>query len=322
MRDVIVVGAGPIGLACALEAKRAGLDALVIEKGALLNSLVGYPTNMEFFSTPDLLEIGGYPLSCRGYKPIREEALDYYRRVAQAEEFDTRLYEAVERVEGEAGAFTVVTDKGSYSCRFVVLSTGFFDVPNELGVPGEELPKVTPYYKEPYPYSGRRVAVVGAKNSAVKAALECHRHGAEVTLIHRGPEVSPKVKYWIRPNLVNRIEDGSIAAYFNTTVREIRPDTILLDTPDGPVELPNDAVLTLIGYRPNYPFLERLGLDFEGPHRTPVYDEATFETSRPGIYMAGTVLGGLNTSRWFIENGRFHAAEIVRHIAAREPLAV
>ncbi len=321
MRDVIIIGAGPIGLACAIEAKRAGLDALVIEKGALINSFLGYPTGMEFFSTPDLLEIGGYPLISRGYKPIREEALDYYRRVAEVEELDVHLYERVIRAEGEVGDFTVETEKDTYACRFIVTATGFYDVPNLMGVPGENLPKVTHYYKEPYPYSGQKVAVIGAKNSAAKAALDCLRHGADVTLIVRGPDVSQSVKYWIRPNLLNRIKDGQITAYFDTTVEEIREHSLLLATPEGEQEIANDWVLALTGYRPNYPLLERLGVDFEGPARKPVHDLETYETNRPGLYLAGTVCGGMDTSEWFIENGRVHARQIMEHITAREPVA-
>ena len=321
MRDVIIIGAGPIGLACAIEAKHAGIDALVIEKGALINSFLGYPTGMEFFSTPDLLEIGGYPLISRGYKPLREEAMDYYRRVAETEELDIHLYERVIRADGEAGNFTVMTDKGEYPCRFVVAATGFYDVPNLMNIPGEELGKVTHYYKEPYPYSGQKVAVIGAKNSAAKAALDCLRHGADVTLIVRGPEVSPKVKYWIRPNLVNRIKDGQITAYFDTTVKEIRRGSLLLETPEGEEEIENDWVLALTGYRPNYPLLERLGVDFEGPARKPVHHTDTLETNRPGLYLAGTVCGGMDTSEWFIENGRVHARQIMAHISAREPVA-
>jgi thioredoxin reductase (NADPH) len=317
MHDVVIIGAGPIGIACAIEAKRAGLGAVVVEKGAIVNSLVGYPTNMEFFSTPDLLEIGGYPLVCRGYKPIREEAIDYYRRVAEAEALDIRLYEAVERLDGEIGDYRVVTSRGEHRCRFVIAATGFFDVPNRLSVPGAELDKVSHYYREPFRYSRQRVAIVGAKNSAAKAALECHRHGAEVTLVHRGPEVSPKVKYWIRPNLVNRIEDGSIRAYFNSVVREIRPEAVVIQTPAGIQEIGNDFVLALTGYRPDYGFLQRLGLSFGGPHRSPVHDPDTFESNREGVYLAGTMLGGLETSAWFIENGRYHAAQIATHIAAR-----
>lgn len=316
-RDLVIVGAGPIGLATAIEAQRAGLDAVVVEKGALLNSFLGYPTGMEFFSTPDLLEIGGYPLPSRDYKPIREEALDYYRRVAEAEGLEVRLYERVLRADGEAGAFTVVTEKGAIPCRAIVVATGFYDVPNLMGVPGEGLPHVSHYYKEPYPFSGQKVAVVGAKNSAAKAALDCHRHGAEVTMIVRGPEISPRVKYWIRPNLVNRIKDGSIAAYFDTVVKEIRPGSMRVETPDGEQEIAADWVLALTGYRPNYPLLEALGVDFEGPSRKPVYDPMSMETNRPGLYLAGTVCGGMDTSEWFIENGRVHAEQAVMHIVER-----
>lgn len=321
MHDVIIIGAGPIGIACGLEARRAGLDALIVDKGAVVNSLLGYPTNMEFFSTPDLMEIGGYPLTCRGYKPIREEAIDYYRRVAEAERLDLRLYEPVERLDGERGDFRVITSRGEHRCRYVIASTGFFDLPNRLSVPGEELDKVSHYFREPFPFSRQRVAIIGAKNSAAKAALECHRHGADVTLIHRGPEVSPRVKYWIRPNLVNRIEDGSVKAHFNSVVREIRPESIVVQTPAGVQEIGNDFVLALIGYRPDYGFLQRLGLSFSGPHRAPVYDTETFESSREGVYLAGTMLGGLETSAWFIENGRFHAAQIVKHIVAGEQVS-
>ena len=321
VHDLVIVGAGPIGLACAIEAKRAGLDAVIVEKGALINSFLGYPTGMEFFSTPDLLEIGGYPLISRSYKPLREDAIDYYRRVAEAENLDVRLYERVLRAEGEAGDFTVVTDKGAVRCRAIILATGFYDVPNLLGVPGEDLPKVSHYYKEPYAYSGQKLAIIGAKNSAALAALDCLRHGAHVTLIVRGSEISPKVKYWVRPNLVNRIKDGQITALFDTVVKEIRPHTLLLDGPQGEQEIPNDWVLALTGYLPNYPLLEALGIAFEGPARKPVYDSESMETNRPGLYLAGTVCGGMDTSEWFIENGRIHAKQAVDHIAERLSVA-
>lgn len=317
MLDVLIIGAGPVGLACAIEAQRAGFRTLIVEKGAVVNSFLGYPPNMEMFSTPDLLEIGGYPLSCRGYKPLREECIDYYRRVAAAEQLDIRLYERVTRIDGAAGDFRVVTARSGYPARFVILASGFFDVPNRLEVRGEELPKVSHYYREPYPYSLRRLAIVGAKNSAAKAALECERHGAHVTLIHRGPEVSPSVKYWIRPNLVNRIAEGAITAYFNTVVEEIQPESLCLRTPAGRIEIENHFVLALTGYRPDYELLEQLGIRCEGDARTPVCDEETYETTRPGVYMAGTVLGGLQTSRFFIENGRFHAQKVVADLARR-----
>jgi thioredoxin reductase (NADPH) len=314
--DVVIIGAGPVGLACAIEATRERLSALVIEKGALVNSIVGYPQRMEFFSTPDLIEVGGYPFPIHGYKPTREEAIEYYRGVAEREVLDIRLYERVTGLTGERLAFTVHTDKSAYAARHVVVATGFFDLPNLLGVPGEGLSKVTHYYHEPFPFVRQRVAVVGAKNSAAKAALDCYRHGAEVTLVVRGPAISPKVKYWIKPDLENRIAEGSIRAHFNTTVAEIRPDTLVLGTPDGSLEIGNDWVLALTGYRPDYALLESLQVAVvDDAARTPRFDETTFESSRPGVYLAGTVCGGLNTGRWFIENGRHHARQIARHIA-------
>jgi thioredoxin reductase (NADPH) len=316
MHDVVVIGAGPVGLACAIEARREGLQARVIEKGALVNSIVGYPARMEFFSTPELIEIGGYPFPIQNYKPTREEAVEYYRGVAAQEKLDIKLYERVLQVEGRAGDYTVATDKGEHRSRTIVVATGFFDRPNMLNVPGEELPKVTHYYREPYPYVQQKVAVVGARNSAAKAALDCYRHGAEVTLIVRSPALSDKIKYWIKPDLENRIKEGSIRAYFNTSIEEIRPASLVLRTPSVTVEIDNDWVLAMIGYRPDYGFLESLQIAIaDDVYRTPVFDEATFETSRPGLYLAGTVCGGLQTNRWFIENGRFHAQQIARHIA-------
>ena len=324
MRDVIIIGAGPVGLACGIEAQRRSLDALIIEKGALCNSLIGYPTEMEFFSTPELLEIGGHPFPTSRYKPLREDALDYYRRVAVAEDLDINLYERVEDLEGSDGAFTVVTENGTYPTRKVVLSTGFFDIPNRMNVPGEELDKVTHYFKEPYPYALQKVAVIGGANSAAKAALSCYRNDAEVTLIVRDDAIGDTVKYWIKPDLENRIKEGAIRAFFNTSVQAITEDTILLNTPDGVTEIENDWVVAMTGYKPNYDFLERFGLAFQDDEaRTPTYDEGdTFETNNPGVYLAGTVAGGLNTSRWFIENGRFHAAQIMDHIATHEPAEV
>lgn len=317
--DVVVIGAGPVGLACAIEAQRAGLSARVIEKRALVNSIVGYPTGMEFFSTPDLIEIGSYPFPVKGYKPSREEAIEYYRGVTARENLDVRLYERVFDLRGERGAFEVVTDKGTHRAAHVVVSTGFFDLPNLLGVPGEDLPKVTHYYREPYPYFRQQVAVIGAKNSAAKAALDLYRHGAEVTLVVRGPVLSDTIKYWIRPDLENRIREGSITALFDTSVVEVRETSLILQTPEGRRELPNDFVLAMTGYQPDFSFLERLGVTFaDDGYRTPIFDETTFESVRPGLYLAGTVCGGMKTNRWFIENGRFHAQQIARDIAGRE----
>lgn len=315
MFDLLIIGAGPVGLACAIEGNREGLRTLVLEKGALVNSLVGYPARMEFFSTPELIEIGGYPFATAAYKPTREEAIEYYRGVAARESLEIRLYERVMRVSGGQGDFTVATDKGEHRTRNIVIAIGFFDEANLLGVPGEDLPKVTHYYKEPYQYARQKVAVIGAKNSAAKAALDCYRHGAEVTLVVRGEALSEKVKYWIRPDLENRIKEGSIRAYFGTAVETIRERSLVLRTKQGVEEIANDWVLALTGYHPDYRFLEALEVEIgSDPYRTPVFDEATFETTRPGIYLAGTVCGGYRTGRWFIENGRFHARQIVQHI--------
>jgi len=314
--DVVIIGGGPVGLACAIEAGRERLRARVIEKGALVNSIVGYPAQMEFFSTPELIEIGGYPFPVTGYKPTREDAVEYYRGVAQRENLDVRLYERVLQLNGSRGDFTLVTSRGEHRARHVVVATGFFDQPNLLKVPGENLAKVTHYYREPYPYIRQKVAVIGARNSAAKAALDCYRHGAEVTLIVRAATLSDKIKYWIRPDLENRIKEGSIRAYFNTAVEEIRESSMVLHTPDGTVEIDNDWVLAMTGYQPDFRFLESLGIDFgDDVYRTPIFDEATFETTRPGVFIAGTVCGGYQTSRWFIENGRFHARQIMKHLA-------
>jgi thioredoxin reductase (NADPH) len=323
MHDVLVVGAGPVGLACAIEAKREGLTAIVVEKDALVNSIVGYPARMEFFSTPDLIEIGGYPFPVQAYKPTREEAIEYYRGVAAREALDIRLYERVLEVRGAAGDFTVVTNRAEHRARHVAVAIGFFDQPNYLRVPGEDLPKVTHYYREPYAYVRQKVAVVGARNSAAKAALDCYRHGAEVTLVVRSAVLSDKIKYWIKPDLENRLKEGSIRAFFGTTVEAIREGTLSLRTPGGVVEIENDWVLAMTGYTPDYSFLEMLQIDIaDDVDRTPVFDPVTFETSRAGVYLAGTVCGGRRTGRWFIENGRFHARQIAQHIANRRPQPV
>ena len=321
--DVAVIGAGPVGLACAIEATREGLRPVVIEKGALVNSILGYPARMEFFSTPELIEIGAHPFPVQGYKPTREEALEYYRSVAAREQLDIRLYERVLEVRGTRGDFTVVTTRGEHQARSIVVAIGFFDIPNLLNVPGETLPKVTHYYMEPYPYVGQKVAIIGARNSAAKAALDLYRHGAEVTLVAREGALSDKVKYWIKPDLENRIKEGSVRALFSTVVEEIRESSLVVRTPAGVQEIANDWVLAMTGYRPDYSFLESLGLAIgDDECRTPVYDEATFETSRAGVYLAGTVCGGLCTGRWFIENGRHHARQIAKHLASGTAEAV
>ncbi len=317
--DVAVIGAGPVGLACAIECKRRDLSVVVFDKGAVVNSLLGYPTNMEFFSTPDLLEIGGHPFPTLGYKPVREEAIDYYRRVAFAEQLDMRLYERVVEVRDRDASFVIHSERGETRVGYVVVSTGFFDIPRLLGVEGEDLPKVTHYYKEPFAYSGQEVAIIGAKNSAAKAALECFRHGAKVTMIIRGAEIGPSVKYWIRPDLENRIGEGSIRAMFNTDVVRIERRQIIVRNTSGVVSLQNDWVLAMTGYLPDYAFLKGIGLEVhDDPEQTPVHDAQTFETNRKGIFIAGTVCGGRNTSRWFIENGREHARVIAEILARRK----
>ena len=319
MIDLVIIGCGPVGLTCGIEAKRNGLDAVIVEKGTLVNSLVGYPLHMEFFSTPERLEIGGYPFATLRYKPLRSEALEYYRRVAEQEQLAIRLYERVLGVDGTDNAFQVITTKGTIACRKVVVATGFFDFPNRLGVPGEDLSKVTHYYREPHAYTRQKVAVIGGKNSAAKAALECFRHGADVTLIHRGSEPSDRIKYWILPDLQYRIRDGSIRTHFETTVSAIEPHRLQLHGPDGPFSIENDFVLAMTGYQPDYRFLRALGVSTrDDEYCTPEHDPDSFESNRAGLYLAGTVCGGLKTNRWFIENGRFHAAQIIQHITTGE----
>ena len=316
--DAVVIGAGPVGLACALEIQRQGLTVAVVDKGALVNSLVGYPTQMEFFSTPELLEIGGHPFPMASYKPHREDALDYYQRVATAEKLDLRLYERVTGLRGQVDDFVVETSKGELATRAVVVATGFFDVPNLMNIPGETLPHVNHYYKEPYAHADRDVVVVGAKNSSAKAALALARAGARVTLIVRGAEVAEAVKYWIRPDLLNRIKEGRIKAYFNATIDAITPHSVEVTTPEGSRSIKADYVYALTGYRPDYSLLVdmlALPLDESDPALPPIFDAETHETARPGVFVAGTVCGGLATSRWFIENGRHHAQLIAATLA-------
>jgi thioredoxin reductase (NADPH) len=319
MLDALIIGAGPVGLACALEIQRRGLQVAIVEKGALVNSLIGYPTNMEFFSTPELLEIGGHPFPTSHYKPLREDALDYYQRVARAENLTVHLHEKVISLSGEQGNFLVKTDCGAYAAKNVVVATGFYDLPIALNVPGEDLPHVSHYYKEPYHHTRQRVVVIGAKNSAAKAALALTRAGAQVTLLVRGSEVSQSVKYWIRPDLLNRIAEGRITAHFNAQITEITPAAVHFTTPVGPGSAPVDFVYALTGYVPDEALLGRLGIepDPNDEARAPLFDPATHQTTRPGLFVAGTVCGGRATSRWFIENGRHHAQLIAQHLGAK-----
>lgn len=316
MKDLLIIGAGPIGLACGIEAKKAGLDYTIIEKGVLVNSIFHYPQNMTFFSTSDRLEIGDIPFISHNAKPTRAEALEYYRRVASSWELKLQLYETVENFKKSTNGFEVKTNKGSYLGKNIVFSTGFYDLPYMLGVKGENLPKVTHYYKEPHPYFGMDIVVVGAANSAVDVALETFRKGAKsVTLVIREKEVGKNVKYWARPDIINRIEEGSIKAYFESSLTEIKPSSVSIQTPTKEIEIKNDFVLAMTGYQPNFSLLESLGVEFhEDEYRTPKYDPETMESSQPGVYLAGVVCGGLKTNKWFIENSRVHAHQIINAI--------
>ena len=316
--DLIIIGGGPIGLVCGLEAKVAGLNYLILEKGALVNSLYHYPANMTFFSTSERLEIGEIPFVSLNAKPTRNEALEYYRRVAESQNLQIRLFEAVTEVRRADGLFTVQSCKMQYGTRNIVLATGFFDVPVLLNVPGEDLPKVTHYYKEPHFYYRQKVLVVGANNSAVDAALETWRKGAEVTMVVRESEIGERVKYWARPDIVNRIEEGSIKAYFNSEITRIDAHTVDIRTPEGLVTVENDYVVAATGYQPNFELLEQLGVALsDDARRIPVYDPETQESNQSGIYLAGVVCGGMQTHVWFIENSRVHAGKIVRDICGK-----
>jgi len=321
--DLLVIGAGPTGLACAIEAQRAGFSALLVDKGCLCNSLFHYPANMTFFTTPELLEIGNMPFSSPNQKPNRTEALEYYRKVAEHYALNVRQYENVEQVDGRDGNFTVHTaDRfgrmSQYRARKLVVATGYYDLPNYLGIPGEDLSKVKHYYHEPHPFHGLEVLVIGGKNSAAIAALDLWRHGANVTLVHRGPEMHRHVKYWILPDINNRIKNGEIKAYFNTNVTNIAEDDVTLATPDGPVKLPNHFVFALTGYHPDFSFIESLGVELDGANdRCPVCDPATLESNVPGIYLAGVVVAGERTNEIFIENGRFHGQLIAEDLRGK-----
>ncbi len=319
--DALVIGAGPTGLACGIELQKRGIKAVLVEKGCVVNSIYHYPTHMTFFTTPELLEIGGIPMTSLNDKPNRTEALKYYRRVAEYFHLDIRQYHKVDRISGEDGNFQVfATDRlgcpTAFQVRKIVLATGYYDVPNTLGVPGEELDKVLHYYKEPHPYYDHDVAVIGAKNSAAIAALELFWTGARVTLIHRGPGISDSVKYWIKPNIENRIRTGEIGALFHSQVLEIRPDALRIATPKGEISLKNDFVFALIGYRPDLVFLNSLGITLEPTTLRPRTDPQTLESERPGIYLAGVIVAGMHTNEIFIENGRFHGSLIAQSIAA------
>ncbi|MBI2677376.1 MAG: YpdA family putative bacillithiol disulfide reductase [Candidatus Koribacter versatilis] len=317
--DLLVIGAGPTGLACAIEAKRAGFRVVLVEKGCLVNSLFHYPPQMLFFTTPELLEIGDIPFPSAHPKPTREEALEYYRKVTEHYELALRQYERVERVTGSDGDFHVHTRdrlgvEQVHRARKLALATGYYDLPNPLGVPGEDLPKVMHYYGEPHPYFGLDVVVVGGKNSAAIAALELWRRGARVTLVHRGAGIHQNVKYWIKPDIENRIKAGEVRAHFNSSLKEIGPEYVVLAAPGGEVRLKNDFVFALTGYHPDFTFMRSLGIELEPGECRPVCDPESLETNVPGIYVAGVIVAGSRTSEIFIENGRFHGRQIAKSL--------
>jgi thioredoxin reductase (NADPH) len=312
---VIIIGAGPIGLATAITLKQKGIKAKIIERGCVVNSIFNYPKDMTFFSTSERLEIGGVPFISHGDKPTRREALEYYRRTAESHDLDIHVYEEVENVDGSDGDFTVTTDKGSYKADKVVVATGFYDIAKKMNIPGEELDKVTHYYDEAHPYAWQYVLVIGGGNSAVDAALETYRTNANVTLAVRKSHIKETVKYWVKPDIENRIKNNEITAYFNTEVKEIKPKEVVLETPEGEKTIPNDFVLAMTGYKPNFKLMTKFGIDLtEDDKKMPVFDEETLETNRKGVYVAGVVCGGMDTSSLFIENTRVHANHIANHI--------
>jgi thioredoxin reductase (NADPH) len=317
--DVIIVGAGPSGLCCAIEAQRQNLDYLVLEKGVLVNSIFRFPVNMTFFSTSQNLEIGETPFISHGEKPTRREALEYYRRICESWKLSVRLYEAVTGIKKvDDNLYAVNTEKGQYFTRSVIVATGFYDKARMMKVPGEDLPKVKHFYDEAHPYVGQKVLVVGAANSACDVALETFYKGAEVTMAIREVQIYEKVKYWIKPNIENRIKEGSIRAFFNTTVKEITPQMVILHTPSGELEIENDFVLAMTGYEPDYTFLRSIGLEIGNDvNQTPVMHAETCETNLPNVFLAGVVQAGLDTGKLFIENTRHHGEVIINILKGR-----
>ena len=317
--DVLVIGAGPTGLACGIEAQKLGFKVIVIDKGCVVNSLFNYPAHMTFFTTPELLEIGGIPFTTAHQKPTREEALEYYRKVAEHYRLSVVQYQWVKTVVGRDGDFQVTaTDRlgrvFDYHTRKLIVATGYYDMANQMSIPGEDLPKVFHYYREPHPFFNLDVLVIGGKNSAAISALDLWRHGARVTLVHRGAKMHHHVKYWILPDIENRIRNGEIQAYFNSSVQEIGPDYVVVYTPEGLIHLKNDFVFAMTGYHPDYDFLRSMGIELSADLCRPVCDPVTLESNVPGIYVAGVIVAGSRTNEIFIENGRFHGQQIAKDL--------
>lgn len=319
--DVIIIGAGPIGLACAIEAKKNKLNHLVIEKGCLVNSIFNYPINMTFFSTSERLEIGGVPFISHGVKPTRTEALEYYRRVKDSCNLNVNTYEKVISVIKSDSSFNIETKIGNYKAKYLIVATGFFDFPNLMKVPGEKLEKVKHYYTEPHPYAYQNIIVIGGGNSAVDVALETYRRGANVTLVIRNNQLEDNVKYWVRPDIENRIKNGEIKAYFNSNIKEITIDEVIINTPERELNIKNDFVLAMTGYQPDFSFLKKIGIEFDERNKfVPIYNSNNYETSVDRLFLAGVVCGGMQTSKWFIENSIEHAPRIIERIKEYENL--
>lgn len=317
--DVIIIGSGPIGLACAIEAKRAGLSHLVLEKGCLVNSIYNYPTNMVFFSTSERLEIGNVPFISHGVKPTRTEALEYYRRVKDSWKLNVHTYEKVLSINKSEDHFEIDSSKNKYRTKYVIISTGFFDYPNLMGIPGEELEKVKHYYIEPHPYAYQNIIVIGGGNSAVDVALETYRRGANVTMVLRNETLEKNVKYWVRPDIENRIKEGEIKIYYNSTVVKVTEEEAEIQTPNGLIKLKNDFVLAMTGYQPDFDFLRDSGIIIdENESKIPKYNKDTYETNLKKLFLAGVVCGGMKTGEWFIENSRIHAPKIFQKISNYE----
>ncbi len=315
MRDVIIIGGGPIGIACALACKKRNWNYLVIEKGALTNAIYNYPKNMTFFSTSEKLEVDNVPFISKNPKPSRDEALEYYRRVATSNKIQINLFETVKNITNNKSYFELETNKNKHETKHIILATGFYDIPNLLNVPGENLPKVTHYYKEAHPYAMQNVVVVGASNSSVDAALEIYRKGGNVHMIIRSPEIGKRVKYWVRPDIINRIEEGSIKAHFNSEITEIKKHSVTFKTPHGSESMANDFIVALTGYKPDFNLLNQLGIVLSNDNRKiPIYNPNTMESNIKGVYLAGVICGGMETHKWFIENSRIHAELIANHL--------
>lgn len=316
--DLIIVGGGPIGIACALEAQKRGINYLIIEKGTITNSLYNYPLTMHFFSSSEKLEIDKIPFISNEAKPKRNEALEYYRRIVTSNNLNINLFEKVTTINKKDDLFYIKTNKNSYTSSYVIVATGFYDIPNTIDVPGEDLPKVSHYYKDPHFFAKQKLVIIGASNSAVDAALECYRKGANVTMLIRGSEIGKRVKYWVKPDIENRISEGSIKVHYNAIVKQILPETIEIKIPEGELSIPNDFVLALTGYKPNFEFLQKIGIQLSKDKKMhPKYTEETMETNIKNLYLAGVICGGMDTHLWFIENSRIHAKKILESISKR-----